>query len=109
MKWGRGSSHSRWVYKVAVGQPRCGMPTEHTTGVPLQKWVLVGAIYSSSVAPLLVNTVPQVNQILDQSMHIGATALGFFSSADAGGIAAGALIAALTSRFSSPRLTIFAG
>jgi predicted MFS family arabinose efflux permease len=85
------------------------MPSEHTAGAPLQKWVLVGAIYSSSVAPLLVNTVPQVNQILDQSMHIGATALGFFSSADAGGIAVGALIAALTSRFSSPRLTIFAG
>jgi predicted MFS family arabinose efflux permease len=79
------------------------------TGPSKQAPALFGALLASAVAPLLINTIPAINAVLTQDLHVGPAMLGTFSSADAGGIATGALSAAVLTRRSSPRTTILAG
>jgi predicted MFS family arabinose efflux permease len=74
-----------------------------------QTSVLFGAVFTSAVAPLLINTIPAINAALAQDLGVEAGMLGAFSSAASGGATVAALSVVALTRLSSPRATVLVG
>lgn len=65
---------------------------------------LFGALIAYALAPLVTMAIPAVNNLLATSLGFDPITLGLFSASDASGTGAGALMAALLTARTSPRV-----
>jgi len=67
------------------------------------------AIIAYSTTSIVLNSMPAIITVLGRALHWGDAQLGYFASADIMGYTAGTLLAPLTMKWRSPRLTALTG